>query len=470
LAFLVSSPAVQEKLVRTALAVLEKHSAPAPSCVIALTSPGEVPYDHLVLVRREPFPAEQLQDLVREIDTHGYEVVHLPPGMPGAAAMPSTTAPRMGPATDERPFFFHLEPGTPLGLRLLLGIGSALLVVAMAVLMRAAPRSQVERAAARSRTESGSVLQVNTPSALATGLGGAPVQRQELLVAGAYFSLLGLAFLMVEVLVLQRTILFVGFPTLNLGLVLAVFLVAAGCGSVASQRLTDAGALRVVLLVLGAALAGLMPLLGGLHAPLDKLPLAMRCTAIAGVLFPFAFLMGMPFPAAVRLLRQDLRPVVPWLWGLNGIASVVGSALIVALPERVASGVAVHGCSSSGGATRRTKERRRSPLSRPRHGLFLARWRVRTGAPRLRPSEPRLHRSRHRVAPPPPRLTSGRPAPDVLSSQEPAPLARPRATACTAVPAAEPGLQSDARGPLLAPGGRWDSTFFLLDMRGAAKR
>jgi hypothetical protein len=143
--------------------------------------------------------------------------------------------------------------------------------------------------------------------------------------------LLGFAFLMVEVLVLQRTIRAVGFPTLNLGLVLATFLVAAGCGSAASARLASPPALRRLLLGLGAALLLLQPLLGVLLPRLDALPLAGRCTALVAVLFPFAFAMGMPFPAGVRFLPRAARALVPWYWGLNGVASVAGSALVVAV-------------------------------------------------------------------------------------------------------------------------------------------
>ena len=148
---------------------------------------------------------------------------------------------------------------------------------------------------------------------------------------GGFFVLLGLAFLMVEVLVLQRTIRVVGFPTLNLGLVLATFLVAAGCGSAVSQRIRRRAALRRVLAGIGLGLLGLLPLLEAIEPTLEALPLAGRCLGLSAVLFPFGFLMGMPFPSGVRLLPGHVRPLVPWLWGLNGIASIAGSALVVAI-------------------------------------------------------------------------------------------------------------------------------------------
>jgi hypothetical protein len=188
-----------------------------------------------------------------------------------------------------------LEKRAPAGLQLLLGIALALLVTAGIALRR-------------------------------VGRGLPSLAR-----AGFAFTLLGLAFLMVEVLVLQRTILFLGFPTLNLGLVLAVFLVAAGCGSACSTRFATPRRLPWIVGVLALALLALQPLLAALHGTLDRLPLVSRCIVLAGVLFPFAFVMGMPFPALLRALPPALQPVVPWLWGINGVASIAGSALAVAV-------------------------------------------------------------------------------------------------------------------------------------------
>jgi SAM-dependent methyltransferase len=296
LAFLVSNPAVQTKLLRTALEVLRARGAPATDCVVALASPGEVPYDHLVLVRAEPFGPHERDALAREIGARRYLALHVPAGVRASPAMaPSVPAARPAPATDAAPFFFHLEAGTPAGLRLLLtgaGIALALAFVGSWRAGRGVPH----------------------------GAG-----------TGVYFALLGLAFLMVEVLVLQRTILFLGFPALNLAVVLATFLVAAGCGSAASERLRDRRALQFALGALALALVALQPLLGLLHAPLDRLPLAARSVAVAGVLFPFGFAMGLPFPAGVRLLPEPARALVPWFWALNGIGSIVGSALVVAV-------------------------------------------------------------------------------------------------------------------------------------------
>jgi len=37
--------------------------------------------------------------------------------------------------------------------------------------------------------------------------------------------------------------------------------------------------------------------------------------------------MGMPFPTALKQLHKYSRPLVPWAWGVNGFASVIGAVL-----------------------------------------------------------------------------------------------------------------------------------------------
>jgi hypothetical protein len=41
--------------------------------------------------------------------------------------------------------------------------------------------------------------------------------------------------------------------------------------------------------------------------------------------------MGMPLPGAVRLLAREAPQIIPWAWGLNGAASVMGSVAALAI-------------------------------------------------------------------------------------------------------------------------------------------
>ena len=47
---------------------------------------------------------------------------------------------------------------------------------------------------------------------------------------------------------------------------------------------------------------------------------------------PFGFLLGIPFPTAIQLLqRNTMEHYVPWMYGVNGTMSVLGSVIAVVL-------------------------------------------------------------------------------------------------------------------------------------------
>jgi hypothetical protein len=66
------------------------------------------------------------------------------------------------------------------------------------------------------------------------------------------------------------------------------------------------------------------------------LPLTIRLGLTALVLSPLGLLMGIPFPAGIRLMKREqahspddeVQDVsIPWIWAVNGAASVVASIL-----------------------------------------------------------------------------------------------------------------------------------------------
>jgi len=85
-------------------------------------------------------------------------------------------------------------------------------------------------------------------------------------------------------------------------------------------------ALAVMLVVYVLALS---PLFYGL-VHLDRI---WRIVITAALLAPLGFVMGMPLPTGVRILARSAPELVPWAWGVNGAASVLGSvaALVIAL-------------------------------------------------------------------------------------------------------------------------------------------
>jgi hypothetical protein len=153
-----------------------------------------------------------------------------------------------------------------------------------------------------------------------------------LVLAGATFFVLGLAFLFVEVSLIQQLTLYLGQPALAFSLVLAGLLVFAGLGSLTDRRWRPGdGELRWALglpALLVATAFALPPLMGRTLGA----PFAARVAAAMAVTAPSAFLMGRPFSRGLRWAAA--RPErVGWAFALNGLASVVASllALIVAM-------------------------------------------------------------------------------------------------------------------------------------------
>jgi SAM-dependent methyltransferase len=155
--------------------------------------------------------------------------------------------------------------------------------------------------------------------------------------AGAYFFLLGLAFLFVEIAFIQKFTLFLNHPLYAVAVVLAGFLVFAGigsglCGSLAA-RLRDSrlhpvhlavGGIVAVCLVYTLALPGLFARWMAFD---DGTRIALALVLIA----PLAVLMGMPFPLGLKSLDKNAPEFIPWAWGINGFASVISAALATLL-------------------------------------------------------------------------------------------------------------------------------------------
>lgn len=150
--------------------------------------------------------------------------------------------------------------------------------------------------------------------------------------AAAYFALIGIGFLTVEVSVMQSFILYLGHPTLTLSVFLSTLFVSSGAGSGLSSRL---GRVRprhtlilAVIALIGTALAILI-VSPRLFAATLGLSTAARSIITAAVIAPLGLLMGLFFPFGVRAVGED--GTVPWMFAVNSAASVLGSVAAMAV-------------------------------------------------------------------------------------------------------------------------------------------
>lgn len=149
-----------------------------------------------------------------------------------------------------------------------------------------------------------------------------------------FFGAIGLGFILVEISQMQRLIVFLGHPIYGLTVVLFALLLSSGIGSFASGRLAGDGAgwrgmvplaaLLIALLAFGLLTSQVIRHLAAATTP-------VRIATAVGFLFPLGLFMGMPFPLGMQLAARRQPALTPWLWGINGMTSVLGSVLAVAI-------------------------------------------------------------------------------------------------------------------------------------------
>jgi spermidine synthase len=164
-----------------------------------------------------------------------------------------------------------------------------------------------------------------------------------------YFVAIGLGYIMVEIALIQRFVLFLGYPTYALTVVVFLLLLSSGAGSLASRRwLMRPASVSVALVVIAAGLGTYVFALPRLLDAMIGIPFAAKL-AISGVLLiPLGFAMGMPFPSGLRALSFQTQEgpgaarsrdtqdhgAVEWAWAMNAASSVLGSVLAIVIAIR----------------------------------------------------------------------------------------------------------------------------------------
>jgi hypothetical protein len=142
-----------------------------------------------------------------------------------------------------------------------------------------------------------------------------------------YFAAIGLAFMFVEIPMIQHFILFLDNPSYSLTTVLFTLLLFSGIGSRFS-KLISINTVFICILVIGTL--NLLFLRQAVYFGLG-FPLILRILLSVLLLAPIGFFMGMPFPKGIEIIVNMRSELVPWAWGINGTFSVVagvGAALI----------------------------------------------------------------------------------------------------------------------------------------------
>jgi len=303
------------------------------------------------MLRTTPFTADENRRLREEAAELGFRIIYAPPldGQPAIGdrlyvTLATTDDPEsiyrrhhadISPVVDDRPFFFQgVKPS-------------------------AVPRAFRDAAMTDSRDGISLLVRLLYVSValvllfiLVPLMFRGSANRRELPVAWlGYFSCLGVGFMLIEIGLMQRFVLFLGHPVYSLSVILFTLLLGGGTGSALSRRVgPNAGAavslvipaIMVAALIYSAVLPSLFNSWIGLARP-------ARILLSVVLLLPLGVLLGIPLPVGVRMLGTTRPGLLAWAWGINGAMSIFGAsaAILIAMNwgfTRVATvGAAVYG-------------------------------------------------------------------------------------------------------------------------------
>ena len=146
-----------------------------------------------------------------------------------------------------------------------------------------------------------------------------------------YFSLIGSAFMFVEIALIQRLNVFTGHPIYSLGILLFTLIASTGMGSFVSDHLplTRKPWVYVFPIITAMSVVALNTILHYLLSHMMAEDTATKILMSVLVIFPVGMLMGLFFPTGMRLVQTSYEDETPWFWALNGIMGVLCSALAV---------------------------------------------------------------------------------------------------------------------------------------------
>ncbi len=144
----------------------------------------------------------------------------------------------------------------------------------------------------------------------------------------SYFSCLGLGFIFLEMVLIQKFTFYFGSPVYSAAFVIAFMLLAAGIGSRVSHGF-EASRINIAKVCVAVAAFVLLYLLF-----LERLFYAtvhfdtfLKVLISFVIIFPAGFLMGMPFPLGLGSIGRENPSNVPWCWGIDGCFSVIAASL-----------------------------------------------------------------------------------------------------------------------------------------------
>ena len=284
----------------------------------------------MVVFSKSPFTDEEISFLSQSFSQYDYKPILVPEQVmrePYDALLSGDITleqfynlfdTKVYPVTDDNPYFLSFEKPLPPVVEVLLYASIGIVAIFLLVPFAWIRRRRGERGAGGGEEEV-----------------GISIKKREIGIRTVipYFAALGVGFILIELALLQKLILLMGNPTMTFALLLFTILLSSGGGSLLSSRIAKNNMRNLIFVIGGIAGLGVLyvfSLPSIIYSALAE-PIEIKAAISIGVLAPIGFLMGMPLPTGMRLLKVHRPDFIPWMWAINGAFSVLGAVLAIAL-------------------------------------------------------------------------------------------------------------------------------------------
>lgn len=325
------------KLTATVMAALKKRTEMAAQCIVIIRSWAS----GTVLVKKRPFTEQEIDRIIDFCETMRFDLVYYPGMSPGEAnrfnivqdrIYYSTVLPvirgdrsftdryvfNIAPATDNRPYFsYFFRIGKLHHLFRETGKQWLFVVEGGYIVLFATFITTLLLAA---------LFILLPPVCLHWKVTGI---RTEVLM---YFSMIALAFMFIEILLMQKFRRYIANPLYSSSLIIATLLICTGIASFFSDRIKRRKrSLTLALAALTVYFAILLIMFESLFPHLMRGPRILELILPILSTAPLGLLMGLFFPLGMSGLKETDAGALPWAWSINGFFSVIASSGAVLL-------------------------------------------------------------------------------------------------------------------------------------------
>jgi len=140
-----------------------------------------------------------------------------------------------------------------------------------------------------------------------------------------YFFAIGLSYLFIEIVLIQKFVLFLGHIIFSSSTIIFSMLLFSSLGSLYSQKL-NIRKLNKILFIIFILIILYIFILNYVFNVFISLNLISKIILTILLIAPLGFFMGFPFPLGIRAINKEL---IPWSWAVNGSASVLSPILAI---------------------------------------------------------------------------------------------------------------------------------------------